>query len=117
VGLGGDQTGYYVPVADYRLRCLDLVLPSGKTCADLAGRGVIEDPEWIGGATCQTITDDPAALTALGDDADAVAATCRYGQALGRELGEPDGHYEETNAAGWDLVDDVWNAAQRLLAN
>ena len=84
---------------------------------DLAARGVIEDIDWISGDTCKRITDDAAALTDFGADADSVAAICRYGQALGRELGEPDGHYEETNAAGWDVVDDLWNAAQALLAN
>ncbi len=117
VGLGGDQIGYFVPVSDYRLRCLDLVLPGGNTCADLAARGVIEGADWISGDTCKRITDDAAALTDFGADADSVAAICRYGQALGRELGEPDGHYEETNAAGWDVVDDLWSAAQRLLGN
>ncbi len=117
VGLGGDQTGYFVPLSDYRLRCLDLVLPGGGSCADLAARGVIDDPEFIRGATCQAITDDASALTDFGADADAVAAICRYGQALGRELGEPDGHYEETNAAGWDMVEDLWAAAQRLLSD
>lgn len=117
VGLGGDQIGYFVPVDEYRLSCLDLVLPGGKTCADLAARGIIEAPEYIGGRTCKTVSDDEQALLALGDDADAVAAICRYGQALGREIGEPDGHYEETNAAGWDMVDDLWNAAMRLLQN
>ena len=45
----------------------------------------------------------------------ALRAVCRYGQALGRELGEPADHYEETNAAGWDLVDDLWTAASELL--
>jgi hypothetical protein len=114
VGLGGDQIGYYVPVDEYRLSCLDLVLPGGATCSDLAARGIIEDPQWIGGRTCKTITDDPSALVALGADADAVAAICRYGQGLGRELGEPENHYEETNAAGWDMIDDIWAAAQRL---
>ena len=114
VGLGTDQIGYYVPVDEYRLSCLDLVLPGGAKCADLAARGVIEDPDWIGGRTCKNITDDPDALTALGDDADAVAAICRYGQGLGRELGEPENHYEETNAVGWDMIDDLWAAAQRM---
>ena len=114
VGLGGDQIGYYVPVDEYRLRCLDIVLPAGATCADLAARGVIEAADWIGGRTCKTITDDPSALTSLGADADAVAAICRYGQGLGRELGEPEDHYEETNAAGWDMIDDLWAAAQRM---
>jgi len=117
VGLGTDQIGYYVPVSDYRLRCLDLVLADGASCADLASRGIIESPEYIGGATCKAITDDPAALSDFGSDADAVAAICRYGQGLGRELGEPDGHYEETNAAGWDLVEDIWAAAGQMLGD
>jgi len=114
VGLGGDQIGYFVPLSDYRLKCLDLVMPAGKSCADLAERGVIEGEDYISGETCQRISDDPAALTDFGDDAEAVSTICRYGQALGREIGEPEGHYEETNAAGWDVVDDLWSAAQRL---
>jgi homoserine acetyltransferase len=32
-----------------------------------------------------------------------IAGSCRYGQTLD----EADGHYEETNAAGWDLVEDM----------
>lgn len=114
VGLGGDELGYWVPVNEYRLSCLDLVLPGGAKCADLAARGLIPAAEYIDGPTCKSITDDPEALAAFGADADALAAACRYGQALGRELGEPDGHYEETNAAGWDIVDDLWAAAVRL---
>ena len=111
VGLGTDELGYWVPVEEYRLTCLDLVLPDGATCADLAARGVIEDPGWVGGPTCVEVTADDQAF---GPDSPAVAAACRYGQALGRELGEPPGHYEETNAAGWELVDDLWAAATRL---
>lgn len=111
VGLGTDQLGYWVPLSDYRLTCLDLVTPEGTSCEELAGRGVIDDPGWIAGEDCRRVTDDPAAF---GDDAEAVTAICRYGQALGRELGEPPGHYEETNAAGWDLVDDLWEASVQL---
>lgn len=114
VGLGTDELGYFVPVADYRLKCLDLVMSGGATCADLAARGVIPSPDYVDGATCDSITEDPSALEALGDDGAAVTALCRYGQALGRELGEPDGHYEETNAAGWDMIEDLWAAAERL---
>ncbi len=66
------------------------------------------------GGPCRCGDPDPSALAALGADADAVAAICRYGQGLGRELGEPENHYEETNAAGWDMIDDIWAAAQRL---
>lgn len=118
VGLGGDQIGYFVPVSDYRLKCLDLMLAfAGATCEDLYTRGVIQGEDWIAGEVCQRITDDEAALEEYGDDAEAVMDICRYGQALGRELGEPDGHYEETNAAGWDMVEDLWEAAKRMLQN
>lgn len=117
VGLGTDQIGYFVPVSDYRLKCLNeaLLFAGGATCEDLYERGVIEGEDWISGEVCQQITDDESALEAYGDDAQAVVELCRYGQALGRELGEPDGHYEETNAAGWDMVDDLWEAAKRML--
>ena len=114
VGLGTEQLGYWVPVSEYRLKCLEIALPVGVTCADLNARGIIEHPDAVGGLTCKKITDDVAALEEYGDDAAAVAAVFRYGQALGRELGEPEGHYEETNAAGWDLVDDMWDAATVL---
>lgn len=115
VGLGGDQIGYFVPVSDYRLKCLnEALLFARATCEDLYARGVIQGEDWIRGDICQRITDDESALEEYGDDAEAVVALCRYGQALGRELGEPDGHYEETNAAGWDMVDDLWEAATRL---
>ncbi|MFM8562465.1 MAG: hypothetical protein ACKOCE_01065 [Acidimicrobiia bacterium] len=29
-------------------------------------------------------------------------------------MGEPAGHYEETNSAGWDLVEDFWDAVTTL---
>ena len=118
VGLGGDQIGYFVPVSDYRLKCLnEALLFARTTCDDLYTRGIIQGEDWIAGEICQRITDDESALEAYGDDAEAVSELCRYGQALGRELGEPDGHYEETNAAGWDMVDDLWEAAKRMLQN
>jgi hypothetical protein len=119
VGLGTDTLGYWVPVDEYRLLCSDLIqgLVGAASCEDLHARGIIEGPDWIGGRTCKNITDDPDQyLLPLGADANAVAAICRYGQMAGAEFGEPRGHYEETNAAGWDLVDDLWNAAQELFA-
>ncbi len=118
VGLGGDRIGYFVPVSDYRLKCLnEALLYAQTTCDDLYTRGIIQGEDWIAGEICQRITDDESALEAYGDDAEAVSELCRYGQALGRELGEPDGHYEETNAAGWDMVDDLWEATKRMLQN
>lgn len=115
VGLGEDELGYWVPVNEYRLKCLEIVFTGGQTCADLQARGIIEHVDAIEGPTCKAITDDSTALSAYEPgDGDALVAICRYGQALGRELGEPEGHYEETNAAGWDLVDDLWKASTAL---
>ena len=115
VGLGGDELGYWVPIDEVRLKCLDLVLAGGVTCQQLFDEGLLVAPDAIGGPLCRQSTDDPASLTAYRPEiAAAIVATCRYGQALGRELGEPAGHYEETNSAGWDLVDDTWAAALQL---
>jgi hypothetical protein len=35
---------------------------------------------------------------------------------VGAQIAKPAGHYEETNAAGWDLVDDLWAASVKLFA-
>jgi len=116
VGLGTDELGYFVPVSDYRLQChaLSLSIVPGASCQDLADRGVIESPEYIGGETCQKAADDTEFLESLGADGPAVQAICYYGQMVGAEIQKPSGHYEETNAAGWDLVEDLWDAAERL---
>ncbi len=115
VGLGTEELGYFVPISDYRLRCVDGVLAQGSTCAGLFADGFIEFPDAVAGTTCQAIDNDPATLTLYPDSVgEALAAVCRYGQAIGREIGEPEGHYEETNAAGWNLVDDLWAAATEL---
>ena len=37
----------------------------GASCADLAARGVIESPTWVGGLTCQRAFDNPAFLASL----------------------------------------------------
>jgi hypothetical protein len=118
VGLGGDELGYFVPINEARMKCLDIALPpDGPTCQDLFEAGWLVTPDAVAGPLCRQLLDEPdAADLPTGAELDAVAATCRYGQALGRELGEPDGHYEETNAAGWDLVDDLWAAAEQLFA-
>lgn len=120
VGLGGDELGYWVPLPEYRLRCLDLVMPpgGGYTCQRLFDEGLAITPDAVAGPVCRQLADPSTELKFLGtaEQAEALAAVCRYGQALGRELGEPEEHYEETNAAGWDLVDDLWAAAERLFA-
>jgi hypothetical protein len=118
VGLGTDELGYFVPASDYRLQCdaISLSAVPGAKCADLAARGVIESPTYVGGLTCQKVYDNPAFLASLGADGPAVKAICHYGQFVGGQIAKPSGHYEETNAAGWDLVDDVWAAAVKLFA-
>ena len=45
--------------------------------------------------------------------AEAVAGSCRYGQAFG----EAEDHYEETNSAGWDLEADLLAAVADLTGN
>ena len=116
VGLGTDEVGYFVPASDYRLQCHPLSLSAlpGASCEDLAARGLIESPTWVGGLTCQKVTDDQQFFESLGADGPAVRAVCYYGQMVGAEIEKPPGHYEETNSAGWDLVDDLWAAAVRL---
>jgi hypothetical protein len=117
IGLGTDEVGYFVPPSDYRLQCLDLVLAvaaPGSSCQDLAARGLIESPTWVGGITCQKVTDDAEYRESLGADGVAVKAVCYYGQMVGAEIEKPPGHYEETNSAGWDLVDDLWAATVKL---
>jgi hypothetical protein len=101
-----------------RLKCLDLVLPAdrGYTCTRLFDEGLLVTPDAIGGPLCRSVTTDADLTGYTTDQLVAVGAVCRYGQALGRELGEPEGHYEETNSAGWDLVDDTWAAAEELFA-
>jgi hypothetical protein len=117
VGLGGDELGYWTPINEVRLKCLDLVMPagSGVTCQQLFDRGLLVSPDAVDGPTCRALTETPPAAPTV--DETALMAVCRYGQALGRELGEPQDHYEETNSAGWDLVDDTWSAAQQLFSN
>ena len=118
VGLGGDELGYFVPINEVRLKCLDLTLPvdGGYTCQRLFDEWLLVTPDAVAGPVCRALTGDTAALPYDAAQLAALQSVCRYGQALGRELGEPDGHYEETNSAGWDLVDDNWAAATALFA-
>ena len=116
VGLGGDELGYWIPINEARMKCLDLVFDpaSGYNCQRLFDEGLLVAVDAVAGPVCRTVTDDPESSSYTPEQLTALQAVCRYGQALGRELGEPDGHYEETNSAGWDLVDDLWAAALQL---
>ena len=73
---------------------------------------MIDFPDAVSGARCKKLAEDPAALAALPEGAarDAVVGSCRYGQAMGR----PQGHYEETNSAGWDVAADMMAAVATL---
>jgi hypothetical protein len=75
---------------------------------------LIEYPDAVAGATCKRITEDPGQLAAYPPEvAEVIAGSCRYGQAFD----EAEGHYEETNAAGWDLVGDMMDAVGELTDN
>ena len=110
VGLGNDELGYVVPLSDYRISCVADEFAGPGTCAALHAAGVIEFPDAIAGATCKAVTEDPSLLAAYGPAAEAVAGSCRYGQAFG----EAEGHYGETNSVGWDLEADILAAVAGL---
>ena len=115
VGLGGDELGYWVPLNEVKVRCAAEIIGPPDGCKRAFEAGVINTVDGVSGPICKKITDDPSSLDGVPADLAKVALdSCRYGQALGRELGEPPGHYEETNSAGWDLVDDTWKAAVTL---
>ena len=114
IGLGSDQLGYFIPLSNYRVYCVGDIFAGPGTCAYLNGVGVIEFPDSIAGATCKRITEDPSQLAAYPPEvAPVIAGSCRYGQALD----EAAGHYEETNSAGWDLVEDMMRAVGELTGN
>jgi hypothetical protein len=114
IGLGSDQMGYFVPLSNYRVLCVADAFVGPGTCAALHAGGLIEYPDSIAGTTCKRITEDPGQLAPYPPDiAQIIAASCRYGQALG----EAEGHYEETNSAGWDIAQDMLNAVGALTGN
>ncbi|MFK8026408.1 MAG: gamma-glutamyltransferase [Ilumatobacter sp.] len=113
VGLGNDQLGYAVPLSDYRVFCVADALAGEGTCQALYDAGVIEFPDAVAGSTCKAITEDPSLLVAYGSAAEAVAGSCRYGQAFDESLD----HYEETNSAGWDLEADILASVAELTGN
>jgi hypothetical protein len=117
VGLGTDQLGYHVPISDYRILCPDDLLSElgAPTCSQLQGFGAIEGEDWISGERCKAVkNNDAATLQALGEElVPVIEGICRYGQAMGKT----EEHYHETNSVGWDLVDDLWSAAESLYRN
>jgi hypothetical protein len=111
IGLGNDELGYIFPISNWRVRCVADELAGPGTCQALHDAGVIEFPDAVAGTTCKAITEDPALLKQYPPDAaQAVSASCRYGQAFG----QAQNHYEETNAAGWDLAEDMLDAVTAL---
>jgi hypothetical protein len=111
VGLGNDELGYIFPISNWRVKCVADEVAGPGTCQALHDAGVIDFTDAVAGTTCKAITEDPARLEAYPPEAAlALSASCRYGQALG----EAQGHYEETNSAGWDLAADMLAAVAAL---
>ena len=108
IGLGSDQLGYHVPIANFRVLCAADEFLGDGTCQSLFEEGSIEYPDSIAGTTCKDVIENPDPGNPV-----AIVASCRYGQAFG----EANGHYEETNSAGWDLVDDLMNAVAAITGN
>jgi hypothetical protein len=113
VGLGSDQIGYFVALSNYRVSCVADAFAGAGTCAALHAGGLIEFKDAVAGATCKRITEDSSQLAAYGPYAPLIAGSCRYGQALG----EANGHYEETNSAGWDIANDMLDAIGKITGN
>lgn len=115
IGLGNDQLGYFVPIGDIRVPCAADLLGGDGTCRTLHDAGAISWPNALAGQTCKTITDNNGAPEETPPDVKmALEASCRYGLMLGQLQGYSEGHYEETNSAGWDLISDSWAAYRRL---
>jgi len=114
IGLGSDQLGYFIPISNYRVFCVGDIFGGPGTCEFLNSVGFIEFPDAVAGSTCKAITEDPSILGGYpAQVAQVIAGSCRYGQALD----EADGHYEETNSAGWDLVEDMMRAVAGITGN
>jgi hypothetical protein len=110
IGLGSDELGYFVPLSNFRVRCVADEFAGEGTCALLHAIGAIDFPDSLAGTTCKRVTEDPASITWGEPIRTAIVASCRYGQALG----EARGHYEETNSASWDLVPALLEAVRQV---
>lgn len=106
IGLGNDELGYHVPLADWRSLCVADFAGLPTSCQELFELGVMSYPDSMSGSECKAVTEDPSLLSQYGEHAFVVDLTCKYGQALG----EANNHYEETNSAGWDLAADMMTA-------
>lgn len=114
IGLGSDELGYFIPISNFRVLCVADQLAGAGACQQLYDFGVIDFPDSVAGSTCKAITEDPSLLDLYPTEvAQALGASCRYGQALG----EAEGHYEETNAAGWDMAQDMMAAVGAITGN
>jgi hypothetical protein len=101
IGLGSDQLGYHVLLPNFRVSCVADEFFGDGMCQELYDAGDIDYPDGVAGGTCKGIVEGT-----LTDAHFLAVASCRFGQALG----EADGHYEETNSAGWDLAADMMDA-------
>jgi hypothetical protein len=107
IGLGSDELGYIFPISNWRIACV----AGAEACEALHGAGFIDHPDAVSGTQCKAITEDPSQLSEYPSEvAEAIVASCRYGQAFG----EAAGHYEETNGAGWDVAADMMAAVAAL---
>lgn len=110
IGLGTDELGYIFPISNWRISCI----AGDAACTALHDAGLIDHADAVSGAQCKAITEDPALLEAYPPDAaEAISGSCRYGQVFG----EADGHYEETNAAGWDVASAMLRAVAALTSD
>ncbi len=56
-GLGNDELGYILPLANYRVKCVADQIVEPGACAKLQAAGVIEFVDGVAGSTCKAIAD------------------------------------------------------------
>jgi len=116
IGLGNDELGYWVPMADIRVPCAADAIAGEGTCQKLFEQGFIAWPKELMGSQCKNIVDNNGVIDSNipQEIAKVLEASCYYGMMIGQTQGYTEGHYEETNSAGWDLMEDSWKAYKIL---
>lgn len=125
LGLSQDSLGYILPRSNWRALCIADVSDFGGEpglCQLYHQAGVIDyaDPNGvtfaIAGDRCKAIHDDPSVLAAPPySEVEGAAQFAMLSCQLGPALGEPQGHYEETNSVGWDIAEDWVMGVAHLL--
>ena len=114
IGLGGDELGYVMPDRQLPREVRRRRVPAGhvRAAVRVGTRSSIRTRSRARRARRSRRT-RPRSTARTGSPRSPISASCKYGQALG----QANGHYEETNSAGWDLATDILGAVAVLTHN